>query len=45
MGFGRRGGFRNAGQSQDELGDLKSYANELKTELEEVNRKIEELEK
>jgi hypothetical protein len=45
MGFGRRGGFgRNVSSSQDELGDLKTYATELKSELEGVNKRIGELE-
>lgn len=41
MGFARRGGFgRSASSSQDELGELKAYANELKAELEGVNKRI-----
>ncbi len=46
MRFGRRGGFgRNVNPSQDELSELKGYANDLKAELEEVSKRIEELEK
>ncbi|MBU0527324.1 DUF5320 domain-containing protein [Candidatus Micrarchaeota archaeon] len=45
IGFGRRGCFgRNIRSSQDELGDLKTYATELKAELEGVSKRIGELE-